>query len=277
MGHHRAVSPSAGQCDVASVQEGGMHHAGDLRRDHHRHRAIRPRAGEPPDASRLARRRRRTQAVRRDLRQHRLHPDQDARRQRPGGPCRPPRGRLRRRARWPSPGRHAAGQGAQRRRRAALERGRRGLAAWHGELHGLYGSRSVRGAAIGARRRRAPRGRQDLHQCRRARRDPADPGARRRPLSDQLEHDGRRLPARAPDHPGRQLYRARVRADVSAVRQRGHGDRADAAPDRPGGRGRLNDDPADPRGGGRADPDRRRVSPLRAARRQDRRAAHRRW
>ena len=80
----------------------------------------------------------------------------------------------------------------------------------------------------------------------------------------------------APDHPGWQLYRARIRPDVSAVRQRGDGDRADAALDRPGGRGRLRGDPPDPRGGGRADPDRRRVSALRSARRQDRRAAHRR-
>ena len=52
MGHHRAVSPSAGQCDVASVQEGGMHHAGDLRRDRHRHRPVRPVARAPPDARR---------------------------------------------------------------------------------------------------------------------------------------------------------------------------------------------------------------------------------
>ena len=115
----------------------GMHHAGDLRRNRHRDRAIRPGAGEPPYSSRLARRGRREKPVRRDLRQHRLHPDQDAGRQRPGGLCHPPRGRFRRHDREPRSGRHEAGQGAQGRRRAPLERGCRGLAARHAELHRL--------------------------------------------------------------------------------------------------------------------------------------------
>ena len=49
--------------------------------------------------------------------------------------------------------------------------------------------------------------------------------ARRRPVSHQHRHDGRRLPAGAPGRRRRQLHRARVRADVPALRQRGHGRR----------------------------------------------------
>ena len=51
------------------------------------------------------------------------------------------------------------------------------------------------------------------------------------PYLHQHRHDGRRLPARAPADRRRQLHRARIRADVPAIRQRGHRGRDGRAPD----------------------------------------------
>ena len=80
--------------------------------------------------------------------------------------------------------------------------------------------------------------RADLHQCRRPRR-----GARRCPASTRSPYltnssmMDARLPAAASGGRRRQLYRARVRADVPPLRQRGHRRRDGAAPDRARGRG----------------------------------------
>ena len=62
-----------------------------LRRHHHRRRPGRASAGRPADRRRHDGRAHRAQAVRRHLRQHRLHADQDAGGQRVRGASRPPR------------------------------------------------------------------------------------------------------------------------------------------------------------------------------------------
>ena len=84
------------------------------------------------------------------------------------------------------------------------------------------------------------------------------------PTRSMLALDSR---ARAPGRRRRQLHRARVRADVPALRRRGHGRREGAAADRARGRGRLGGDPGDPRRRGHRGAHRRRVHRLRAARR----------
>ena len=85
------------------------------------------------------------------------------------------------------------------------------------------------------------------------------PGVDDVPYLDQQLDAGARRPARASARRRRQLYRARIRADVPALRQRGHRRRDGAAADRPRGRGRLGGDPRDPRGRRHRDPHRRRV------------------
>ena len=72
------------------------------------------------------------------------------------------------------------------------------------------------------------------------------------------------LPA-APGGGRRRLYRPRVRAELPAVRRRGHRGREGAAADRARGPRRLRGDPRSPRGRGRPRPHRGRVHPLRAA------------
>ena len=104
---------------------------------------------------------------------------------------------------------------------------------------------------------------------------PADPGPRPGTLSRQLLDDGRRLPARASRDPRRQLYRAGVRPDVPALRQRGHDRPAQArqlVPQR--GPGHRPGDPRDPRGRGHPRPDRRRGDAGRGPRRRDRGERH---
>ena len=68
---------------------------------------------------------------------------------------------------------------------------------------------------------------------------PPMPGPRSGAVSHQFQHDGCGLPARASDRRRRQLYRAGVRAGLSALRREGHGGRDGAAADRARGRGRL--------------------------------------
>ena len=78
----------------------------------------------------------------------------------------------------------------------------------------------------------------DLPQRRRAGVRARHARARRGRLPDQLEHDGRRFPARAPGRHRRQLHRTRIRADVSPLRQPGDGRGDGTASDRARGRGR---------------------------------------
>ncbi len=82
---------------AATPAKRGPCHDHTVRRHHHRRRPGRPVARRPPDRRRHDGRHRRAQAVRRHLRQHRLHADQDAGRQRLCRPSRAPRRRLRRR------------------------------------------------------------------------------------------------------------------------------------------------------------------------------------
>ena len=84
---------------------------------------------------------------------------------------------------------------------------------------------SIRPRAL--RRRRTPlrwkasaRGAADLHQRRRPRDRARHAGPRPGAVPDQFLDDGRGRPARAPGRRRRQLYRARVRADLPAVRHR---------------------------------------------------------
>ena len=77
---------------------------------------------------------------------------------------------------------------------------------------------------------------------------------------------------RAPGHRRRQLHRARVRADVPAVRRRGHGRRDGAAPDRARGRGDFGRHQDNPRGRGHHGADRRDVHQPGASRRRRGRA-----
>ena len=166
---------------------------------------------------------RRAQAVRRHLRQHRLHPDQDD-----GGErlCRPhgaPRRGFRRAIDGGVTRRHEARQGAEgrhlRRSRATGSRTRckhlENCTVYQGHARFESPTRSQRGR--GPAHRRA-----DLHQRRRPRHRAADARARPDRLPHQQLDDGRRLPAQAPDRRRRQLCRAGVRADVPPLRQRSH-------------------------------------------------------
>ena len=175
-------------------REGGRHD--DLRCDHHRHRAGRARAGAAAGRRRHEGGDRRARPLRRHLRQHRLHADQDAGRQRLCHARRAPRRRLRVQRRRHH-GRHEARQGAQGRGRRRFYARRRAVAARPGELHGLHRPRAAPLAARGRGRQRGPAGGEDLPQCRRPRR-----GARHsRPRPGRLPHqqldDGRRFPAAA--------------------------------------------------------------------------------
>ena len=127
-------------------------------------------------------------------------------------------------------GRHEARQGARRRRRRPLQPRCRAIAQESRELHRLPRPRALRVGARGCGRHGNPELRPDLHQRGRPGRRARDawPGANR--LSHQ-QLDGRsRCPAAASPGGRRQLHRARVRPDVSPLRQRGHGRGDGAAP-----------------------------------------------
>ena len=139
----------------------------EIRCDHRRGRAGRAAARRPADRRRHDRRGDRAQTVRRHLRQHRLHPDQDPGRQRPRRPHGAPRRRFRRRHRRPSR-RHEEGQGAQGRGlgrlpRRASSRGSTGMERLHRvprpcplrkPAHGRASTTSARGRANLPQRRR---------------------------------------------------------------------------------------------------------------------------
>ena len=101
----------------------------------------------------------RARAPRRHLRQRRLHPDQDAGRQRARRPRRAPRRRLRRRHRRPGQRRHEGRQGAQGPRRRAVDRRPRRRGCRHAEPDARLGP--------GALRRRRTRSRSTARRSRR--------------------------------------------------------------------------------------------------------------
>ena len=107
----------------------------------------------------------------------------------------------------PVGGRHEGRQGAQGRHRGAIAQRRGTLAQDAGRLHGLRRPRPVcRGQE--SRSGNDPCSRPThLHQCGRASIGAADPRPRSGSLSHQQLDDGRRFPAPASDHLGRQLHR----------------------------------------------------------------------
>ncbi len=102
---------------------------------------------------------------------------------------------------------------------------------------------------------------------------PDMPGHRPGARADQHHDPGAGHRAAASGDRRRQLYRAGIRADVSPLRQRGHGRRKGAAADPARGRGRLGRGAGDPGGRGHRRPPERRMHPLRAARRRTSRSA----
>ena len=191
--------------------------------------AVRLAQGGPQDRDHRA------QALRRHLRQQRLHSDEDADRE---------RARRARRA-------HARRRGASSCRRAcastcAAVKARKDDVVRQSQRQASPSGSGTRRASPSSRRMRASkaphavrvgdaaaRSAADLRQRRRPRERAADHRHRRRPVSRQRLDDGRRLRCRAHlvDR-RRQLRRARVRADVPPLRQRGDRRRDGRAPDR---------------------------------------------
>ena len=198
--------------------------------------------------------------LRRHLRQHRLHADQDAGRQRL---CRARRA-ARRRLRLQHAGDITVDMKRVKARKDEVAgASTRGVERWlrgSGELHGL--SRAMRASMLGARgrgRQRGPAGGQDLPQCRRPRR-----GARHaRPRPGRLPHqqldDGRGFPARGISWSSGGSYIGLEFGQMyRRFGSRGHDRRDGAAPDRARGRGRLAGRRGDPRPRGRRRPHQRR-------------------
>ena len=207
-----------------------------------------PAAGRAPDRRRHDGGDHRAQAVRRHLRQYRLHADQDAGRQRLCGASRPSRRRLRRHARrrrrgstWR--GSRRAPTRCRRMRAAGVET----MAARHERLHGHHRPCPLRSRRTRSRSATRADRAAHLHQCRRPRRRAGSARHRHGAVPDQQHHPRARSRAAAPRGRRRQLYRARIRADVPAVRRRGDGGRDGPAADRARGRGRVAGDPRDPR------------------------------
>jgi choline dehydrogenase-like flavoprotein len=121
----------------------------------------------------------------------------------------------------PRAGRYGPGQSQK-------SRDFRAVAGWSrtepediGELHGLPRPRAVRLTARGASRRGfADRG-LDLHQCRRSGGGAHMARHRSGRVSDEQLDDGGRFSAAPSGGRRRQLCRARIRPDVSTLRQRG--------------------------------------------------------
>ena len=156
-----------------------------------------PSLAAPPDGSRQERRRHRAQALRRHLRQHRLHADQDAGRQRLCRAYGAARRRLRRVDRRPGPRRHEGGQGAQGRDRRRTRRS--GVESW---LRGMkQPARSTRATRASNRPHESRSADEllerdrDLHQRRRPRLRPRHARLDEVAYLTNSSHDGRRLPA----------------------------------------------------------------------------------
>ena len=127
-------------------------HAG-IPSDHHRHRTSRTGLGAATGGCRLEGGDHRAQAFRRNLRQYRLHPDQDAGRKRLcGARCTPCR-RLRREHRREGHRRYEGGQGAQGRHCERIAQWRRTVAEDAERLHGVRGPRPIRRAERSGDRR----------------------------------------------------------------------------------------------------------------------------
>ena len=175
----------------------------------------------------------RAQSRRRNLRQQWLHPDQDLDRERARRACRPPRRGLRRDDRRRRPRRHAPRQGAQGCDRAAVEPGRRRLAAQGAQRDLDRRPRALRGTAYDSRRRYVlEAGQIFINVGGRAAVPPTCPGLREVPYftnSSMMEVDF--LPEHLVDR-RRQLHRPRIRPDVPALRQPRHRGRDGAAADR---------------------------------------------
>ena len=125
------------------------------------------------------------------------------------------------------------------------------------QLHGLSGPWPLRLAAGGPGRRRCAGRGEDLHQCRRQGLAAADHRAGSGEFSHQQLDDGCGFPAGASRHRRRQLYRPRIRPDVSPLREQGHHRRDDAAAGPARGRGCLRRHRRDhDQGGHRASPQR---------------------
>ena len=131
--------------------------------------------------------------------------------------------------------------------------------------------RPLRRSAPGPGRRCGAERRQGVRQRRRPGQRAGDAG--RGPGSDPDQHQPARAGrAAAPSgHHRRQLCRPGVRPDLPPLRRRGDRGRDGAPPDPARGPRGLRHDPADPRGRGDPGPARRRMHPLRAARRGHRR------
>src|SRR5215831_16778236 len=151
-------------------------HDDSIRRYHHRNRTVRTTTRRPLDPERNEGGHYRAQAVRRHVRQHRMHPNQDDGGERLcgayGAACR----RVRRRDRGQRSGRYEAGEGPQGHHLRQVQDGSRVLAQGHGELYRLRGARAIRIRARSQRRRcEAHRG-ANLYQRGRPRLGAAMPG-----------------------------------------------------------------------------------------------------
>ena len=132
----------------------------EIRRDHRRRRPGGAATGGQADRRRADRRGDRTQAGRRHLRQLRLHPDQDAGRQRPRRAHGPPRRRVRRRHRRCHRRHDRRSRRARTRSCSTTAHGRRVMARGHGQLHPDPRARAFRGPAHHPGRRPGSAGRQ---------------------------------------------------------------------------------------------------------------------
>ena len=150
--------------------------------------------------------------------------------------------------RRPGRRRHEEGQGAQGRGVGQFAPRRRNLARRHGALHGVPRPCALREPAHDERQRRdrsKPSASSSMSAA--ARSCPTCRASTRSTISPTrsiLELDT--LPRHLVDR-RRQLYRARIRADVPPLRRRGDGDRARRAADPARGRGRLGRGEGDPR------------------------------
>ena len=232
----RAMPPGATSFARRRDNSGERHDR--LRCDHHRHRTGGAGPGAAAGGLRPEGRDRRAQSLRRHLRQYRMHADQDDGRERLRHACRAARRRLWLFGRGRGQGRHEAGQGPQGPRRRPEHQRRRTIAQEPQRT-----APSTRGMRASWRRTRS---RSAARRCGRIASSsnvggraavPPIAGLDSVPYFTNSTMHGRRFPAAASAGAGRQLHRARVRADVSPLRQRGDGRRDRAAPRRARGRG----------------------------------------